>query len=147
MYHWHIGVLTPDIEESMKAVAAIPGVDMSKWVFGEADFSKDPTAVGTSGKLRSAAGRIGNVVYEFLQPLDDKSFQAAELAKKGPGVHHTAYICEGEEEQMKVVGSYLAAGGRIVWDVQHGPEHPVYVEAADKSMIIEIINCCPFMPE
>jgi len=147
MYHWHIGVLTPDIEESMKAVASIPGVDMSKWLFGEVDFSDDPTAAGTSGKLKSAVGRIGTIVYEYLQPLDEKSFQAVELAKKGPGIHHTAYVCEGDEEQAEVLESYLAAGARIVWDVWHGPEHAVYVEAADGSMIIEFINCCPFMPE
>mgnify|MGYP000197046849 CR=1 FL=1 len=63
MFHWHIGVLTNSIDSSMKALQGL-GVDTSRWLFGIADFSGDQTAVGTSGKLRSAVGRIGGVVYE-----------------------------------------------------------------------------------
>ena len=147
MYHWHIGVLTPSIEESMKYIRAVPGVDESKWLFGEADFSSDVTAAGTSGKLKSAVGFIGGVVYELLEPQDDVSFQAVELRKKGPGIHHTAYVCDGDDELEKTVEAYIAGGAKRVWDVQHGPEHAIYLESGDGSMIIEFINCCPFMPE
>lgn len=147
MYHWHVGVLTGSIEKSMEAILSIPGVDASKWIFGEVDFYADPTAAGTSGKLKSAVGRIGGIVYELLEPQDDVSFQALELKRKGPGVHHTAYVCDGDRDLEETVERYLAAGGRRVWDVRHGPEHAIYVEAGDGSMIIEFINCCPFMPE
>ena len=147
MYHWHIGILTKDIDESIKAVSALPGVNLDKWLFGEVDFSDGRTYVGTSGKLRTASGRIGTVVYEFLQPLDDVSFHAAELAEKGPGVHHTAYVCEGDGELEKTVESCLKAGASKVWDVEYEGERVIYVETADKSMMFEFINCCPFMPK
>ena len=146
MFHWHIGVLTNSIDSSMKALQGL-GVDTSRWLFCIADFSGDQTAVGTSGKLRSAVGRIGGVVYEFLEPLDDRSLQAAELKKKGPGIHHTAYVCDGYDDLERTVSEYLAAGGKKIWEVWHGAEHAYYVQAADGSMIIELINCCPFMPE
>jgi hypothetical protein len=145
MQFWHIGILTGDIEKSLDAFAAVPGVCRESWTIGEIEFPPSEMLVGSGGRLRTAMGRIGGVVYELIQPMDEGSYHAAELKKRGPCLHHAAYVCE--DSQDEIVASIRDAGGRTVWEARHGSEHVFYMESADGSTVWEIINCCPFVPE
>jgi catechol 2,3-dioxygenase-like lactoylglutathione lyase family enzyme len=144
MRFWHIGILTPDIDKALEAFCAVPGVRLDAWTRGEIEFGPSEMLVGSGGRLRTAMGRFGGVVYELIEPMDEGSYHAAELKKKGPCLHHTAYVCE--DAQDEIVASIKKSGGRTVWEAQHGGEHVFYMESADGSAIWEIINCCPFMP-
>ena len=99
---------------------------------------------GDGGKLRAAFARIGGSAVELLEPLDGDSYHAKALLRNGPGFHHNAYICEDNFD--KTVSEFLAMGGRIVWEMRHGDEHACYIESADGKTVVELINCCPFMP-
>ena len=145
MKFWHNGVLTSDIDKTIDFFCAIPGASRDKWTIMEIEFSQADMATGDGGKLRAAFGRVGGIVVELLQPLDDNSYHAKALKARGPGFHHNAYICE--DNQDEVVNALLADGGRIVWEFKRENERAVYVESADGSAVLEIINVCPFMPE
>jgi hypothetical protein len=144
MKHWHVGILTPDIDGSMDAICAMSGTPRESWMLTEIEFGDVEMVFGDGGRLRSALGRVGGIVYELLQPTDDRSYQAKAMKSRGPGFHHNAYICE--DDQDAVVNAMKASGAKVVWETRHGNEHVYYLEFPDKT-VWEIINCCPFMPE
>lgn len=145
MKHWHIGILTLDIDKTLDFFCSVPGANRESWTLGEVEFSSSEMIVGDGGKLRTAMGRLDGIVYELIQPMDNGSYHAQKLKARGPGLHHSAYICE--ENQDEIVAAVKATGGRVVWEVQHGNEHAYYLESSDGGTVWEIINCCPFMPE
>ena len=51
--------------------------------------------------MRIAAMNIGNVEWEIIEPLDDKSIYAEFLREHGEGLHHVAFKAENFEESMK----------------------------------------------
>lgn len=143
MYFWHTGILTRDIDGTINSFCDLPGVARDNWTVMDLEF-KEPLA-GAGGKLKAAFARIGGGVFELLQPLDTVSYHAVQLEKKGPGLHHVAYVCpDGMEAALD---GLLRAGGRIVWEIKQGDEHACYVETSGGSMVYELINTCPFMPE
>lgn len=142
---WHMGILTPDIDQTLDTICAVPGADRSAWTLGEIAFSPDEMVTGEGGRLKTAFGRMGGVAVELLEPLDERSYHAAALKKRGPGFHHAAYVCGNELDA--VIDAALAAGARIVWEARHGDEHVCYMESADGGSVFEYINVCPFMPE
>lgn len=145
MDFWHNGVLTPDIDKTIGFLCAVSGGSREKWTIMEIEFPQSDMTVGNGGKLRAAFGRVGGVVIELLQPLDDVSYHAQALRERGPGFHHNAYICENDMD--KTVGALVGSGGRVIWDMRHGDEHACYVQADGGTAVLEIINCCPFIPE
>ena len=145
MRFWHSGVLTVDIEATVDFICAASGMTQDKWNVMEVEFPKSKMLAGEGGELRVAIGRVAGMPVELLQPLDDLSYHAKILRERGPGFHHNAYIIE--EGQEEAIAALVAAGGKIVWEMLSGEEHVYYVEAADRSAVLEIINCCPFMPE
>ena len=144
MRYWHVGILTEDAEGAARAFCAVQGTPLENWRFAEVEFAQSEMRIGDGGRLKSAVGRVGGLVYEFLQPLDDCSYHAQVLRARGPGLHHAAYICE--EDQAETVEALLAAGWRTVWEAQHGGEHVCYLEAPGEAAVWEIVNCCPFLP-
>jgi len=145
MKFWHNGVLTSDIDKTIDFLCAASGQSRDKWTIMDLEFPDEHITVGKGGKLRAAFGRVGGVVVELLQPLDNDSYHALQLKNRGPGFHHNAYICE--ENMDATVNSLLNAGGRIVWEFLTNDERACYVEEKNGNAILEIINCCPFMPE
>jgi len=126
-------------------MCAASGAPREKWEIMDRDFPQSKIVTGRGGKLRVASAFVGGVVVELIQPMDDLSYHAASLKERGPGFHHSAYVCEDNLDE--VVAAMIATGGRMVWEFQNGDEHACYVEAADGHTVLEVINCCPFMPE
>jgi len=142
---WHNGVLTPDIDKTIDFFCAADGTPREKWTIMEIEFPQSKMSAGDGGKLRAAFGRVGGIVVELLQPLDSCSYHAKALKTRGAGFHHNSYICEDGIDSA--IAALLACGGRIVWEFRSGDEHACYIEAAEGNAVLEIINCCPFMPE
>ena len=142
MYFWHTGILTHDIEKTLSFLGSMFGASRDKWTVMDIDFPQDDMLAGDGGKLRAAFGRVGGTVYELLQPMDGTSYHAKQLKLRGPGFHHNAYVCE--DKQDEAVAALIASGGRIVWEFRHSDERACYVES--EGTVLEIINCCPFMP-
>ena len=145
MKFWHNGVLTPDVEKTINFLNAASGRTRNDWTVFDIEFPQSNMETGKGGKIRAAFGRVGGIAYELLQPMDESSYHAKTLAKRGPGFHHNSYICEDNMDE--VLAALLAAGGQKVWEFRKDAEHACYIEAAGGNAVLEIINCCPFMPD
>ena len=145
MKFWHNGVLTPDIDKTIDFLCATSGSTREKWTIFEVEFPQEKMTAGDGGKLRVAFARVGDIVIELLQPLDELSYHAKALAKRGPGFHHNAYIYDSGMDD--IINALLAEGGRKVWEFRDGNDHSCYVEAAGGNLVLELNNHCPFMPE
>ena len=91
--------------------------------------------------MRLALTNIGNVQWELIEPLDDKSIYAEFLKEHGEGLHHVALAVDNYDEAMtffKDKGIGVLQGG--TW---YGLTY-TYLETEDTlSFIAEIYN----MPE
>jgi len=145
MQFWHNGVLTPDIDKTIDFICASSGSQREKWTIMEIEFPQSKMANGNGGKLRAAFGRVGGIVVELLQPLDDLSYHSGALKARGPGFHHNAYICEKNLDE--VLEGLIKAGGKIVWEFVDNDRRACYVEAPGGNLVLELINHVPFMPE
>ena len=141
MKPWHIGILSHDARKTVDFLCASPGADKSAWTFMELEFPPSEMVVGGGGKLFVAIGELAGMTYEVLQPMDDNSYHAKILAERGPGPHHTAYVCE--DNQDEIVAALISGGARIVWEAVHGSQHVYYLESSTSDMVIEIINKLP----
>ena len=144
MYFWHNGILTHDVDKTIDFLCAATGAPRDGWTVMEIDFAQSCMIKGAGGKLRAAFSRVGGVVIELLQPLDDHSYHAGALKARGPGFHHNAYVCENDQDET--LARLVKAGGKIVWEFLNEGEHACYVEAGGGNAVLEIINRCPFMP-
>ena len=142
---WHNGMLTHDVDQTIKFLSAASGTPKEKWIITEIEFPDEKMVTGAGGRLRAAFAYVGDVIIELLQPLDETLYHAQMLKKRGPGFHHNAYICETNMDE--VLQSLIAAGGKKVWEFKDADKHACYVEAADGYTVLEIINHCPLMPE
>ena len=145
MKFWHNGILTADVDKTINFLCAANNTTRDKWTIMEIEFPQSNMLTGDGGRLKAAFGRVGGIVIELLQPLDDYSYHAKALRIRGPGFHHNAYICESDHETK--ITELLEAGGRKVWEMKRGDDHACYIEAPDGNAVLEIINHCPFMPE
>jgi methylmalonyl-CoA/ethylmalonyl-CoA epimerase len=85
----HIGIAVRSIEESRKFYEQVLGLQCYK-IEEVADQ-----------KVKTAFFSIGEVKLELLEPTDPESPVAKFLEKKGPGIHHIAYLVENVDEALK----------------------------------------------
>lgn len=137
----HIGVLTHSLERSIHSFQSVPGWEEVEWLIREVAFPPEAILTGKGGHMRTAIAELGGIAYELIQPLDPTSYHAEELRKKGECLHHVAFMCL--ENQQEVVESQLKRGGKIVWEAQLGQKHPIYVESPDGKQVWELINYIP----
>ena len=99
-----VAVVVKDLDESMKNY-------WDKWGIGPWKvYTFDPNTVKDMilrGKredyaMRLALAEIGNVQWELIQPLDDKSIYAEFLKEHGEGLHHVALGVRNYEEAMEL---------------------------------------------
>ncbi|WP_226582843.1 methylmalonyl-CoA epimerase [Halobacillus litoralis] len=64
-----------------------------------------------SEQVRVAFLRIGETMFELLEPLSDESSIQTFLTKKGEGIHHIALEVEGIEKRLK---QYKEQGIRLI---------------------------------
>ncbi len=65
--------------------------------------------------MRIALTTVGNVQWELIEPLDDKSIYADFLASKGEGLHHLGVGVRDYDEAMRTFrekGHTVLQGGR-----------------------------------
>lgn len=140
----HIGILTASLEESICGFQSFPDFIEAKWTIREVAFPPEAVLTQNGSHMRTAIANLGGMTYELIQPLDPTSYHAEELRKKGECMHHTAFMCL--ENQQEVVESQLKRGGKIVWEAQAGEKHPIYVESSDGKQVWEFINYIPGQP-
>lgn len=103
---FHIGVVVPDAEKSMKNFSEVFGIP--KWDVRDLtdDQFGNPLVRGRKVKQHfiSALGMGGPVSFELCQPLaGDRTLYAEFLDEHGPGLHHVMPTILNEEEFLRLL--------------------------------------------
>ncbi len=84
----HVAIATPDLEAGSAPYVAL-GL-----------HPEGPDEEVASQGVRVRAFQVGETLIELLMPTRDDSPIAAFLARKGPGLHHTAYRVDDLNAEM-----------------------------------------------
>jgi hypothetical protein len=106
-----VALVVRDIEASMRTYVERYGIGPWEIYDFNPDTVEDMQANGEplEASWRLALARVGNVMWELIQPLDDRSPYAEFLARHGEGVHHVGMA--GADYQGTL--AELAAEGRV----------------------------------
>ena len=87
-----IGIICKDLESTLKAYTEKYGIGPWNRYRFDKDTVGDMKRLGKNVNyaMDLALGQIGNVQWELIQPLDDKSDYAIFLKEHGEGIHHVA---------------------------------------------------------
>ena len=89
--------------------------------------------------MRIAVTMVGNVQWELIEPLDDKSIYAQFLASGREGLHHVGMATRGTYgealEEARAKGRKVIQGGRY-----NGVDFAYLSTADDLGVITEIFN-------
>jgi hypothetical protein len=90
---------------------------------------------------RLALARVGGVMWELIEPLDDRSTYAAFLAEHGAGVHHVGMAATAFEPTL----AEFAAEGRppLLSGRYRGIDFAYLPTAADLGVPTEIFSAVP----
>jgi glyoxalase/bleomycin resistance protein/dioxygenase superfamily protein len=101
---FHIGWVVRDCAAAQRELSARLGAGPFA-SFGDELRFDDVLVHGkpTPVSLRAAIGKLGGVILELLQPLDDLSPHAEFLATHGEGLHHLAFVVPDFDEQLAAV--------------------------------------------
>lgn len=109
-----VAVVVRDIEASMRTFADEYGI--GPWQVYEfnpetvSDLEVEGRPADTAWRL--AVAMLGNVQWELIEPLDDRSIYAEHLEKHGPGLHHVAMSSPKPYEETKA--AIEAKGRRVI---------------------------------
>ncbi|WP_213697540.1 VOC family protein [Acetomicrobium sp.] len=136
-----IAVVVKDLEEAMKNYWDKWGIGpWSVYTFDPKNTVKDMILHGKREDyaMRLALAEIGNVQWELIQPLDDKSIYADFLKEHGEGLHHVALGVRSYEEAMELAkerGIEVIQGG--TW---FGFTYTYLDTRKDLATIVELYN-------
>lgn len=129
----HIGVAVNSIDESLPFYRDVLGMEYLK------------TEEITDQSVRVAFLDVGGVHVELVEPTSPDGAIAKHLEKRGPGLHHLAYVvedCAAALEELKAKGVKLidelprvGAGGKLIAFVHPKATGGVLTE------IVEIPRC------
>jgi hypothetical protein len=143
---YHIGWVVRDCVAAQRELAARLGAGPFLSAGEEARF--DTALVHgrpASFALRIVFGRLGGVLLELLEPLDEDSPHAQFLAEHGEGMHHLAFLVPDFDEQLAAVRAG-DPGAELLIDGT-GPGNPVrwvYLDGgADHGTVLELLERTP----
>lgn len=96
-----IGIVVRDLDAKVKAYESY---GIGPWTYydmnlGEAEQMMEHGKPVTRS-FRNATAKIGGVMWELVQPLDDEGIAAQWLAEKGEGVYHIGVLAPDYKEVM-----------------------------------------------
>jgi hypothetical protein len=138
-----IGVVVRDLEATLRRWVEDYGI--GPWDIYEVNSgnSKDLREYGqpVERAWRLAATTIGQVHWELIQPLDDKSVYAKFLAEKGEGVQHIAVAVPNFDETL---AAQAKRGNEVVLSGEFSGIRVAYLGTErDLGLTIEIFDGLP----
>jgi len=113
-----VGLVVKDLDASVRKQWDEFGI--GPWAIYEFDPArmKNLTVRGkpVEHAMRMALAMIGDVMWELIQPLDDKSIYAEFLKEHGEGIHHILFEVDdfrGAEAHFRSRGHEVCQGGQI----------------------------------
>ncbi len=110
----HIGIVVKDVDKTVEYLSyvGIPG----PWKIFYHTAGADGLMVGKPFKIRIAAAKVGSVVFELIQPIDNDSLWAQFLENRGEGLQHIAFSISNFDawvSRLQAQGSTIVVGGRV----------------------------------
>lgn len=138
-----IGMVVRDLDAKLRTFINDYGI--GPWEIYEFNpgNAKDLQEYGQSVKRswRLAVTMVGQVMWELIEPLDDKSVYAHFLAEKGEGVHHIAVATPSFEN---AVAAQVNRGNKLVLNGTFSGAKVAYLPTdRDLGVIIEIFSGAP----
>lgn len=138
-----IGMVVRDLDATLRTFVDDYGIgpwDIHEFNSGNAkDLCEDGEPVERSWRL--AAAMVGQVMWELIEPLDDKSVYARFLTEKGEGVHHIAVATPNFDD---AVAAQARRGRKIVLSGTFSGVKVAYLPTdRDLGVILEIFSGIP----
>jgi hypothetical protein len=138
-----VALVVRDLRSSLRTYVERYGIGPWEIYEFNPDTVEDMRADGEplESSWRLALARVGNVMWELIEPLDDRSPYAAFLAEHGEGVHHvgmagTAY--DGTLAEFAAEGRAPLLSGRF-----RGIDFAYLPTDADLGVATEIFSAVP----
>jgi methylmalonyl-CoA/ethylmalonyl-CoA epimerase len=138
-----IGIVVRDLDATLRRFVDDFGI--GPWEIHEfdsesaRDLCEDGRPVERSWRL--AVTMVGHVMWELIEPLDDKSVYARFLAEKGEGVHHIAVATPNFDE---TVAAQAKRGKKLVLSGTFGGVKVAYLPTdRDLGVILEVFSGVP----
>jgi methylmalonyl-CoA/ethylmalonyl-CoA epimerase len=138
-----VAVVVRDLEARMQVYVEKYGI--GPWEIYEfnpatvQNMRQDGEPVETSWRL--ALARVGNVHWELIEPLDDRSTYAQFLASKGEGVHHIGMAAASYDDTLSSVAD---EGRRVVLSGHYNGVNFAYLPTEDDlGVLTEIFDAAP----
>lgn len=131
----HIGFLVHDVGSLVPTLSDTWGLRISNP--RELVLDENVIDVGEQGRLKVVLAEVGQMLFEFIQPIGDApNCWTKALTARGPGIHHVAYSVfdeyEATIEDCKMRGFEQTVAGHF------GSNHWCYLESND--LVIELAN-------
>jgi hypothetical protein len=138
-----IALVVRDLEATMRTYVDDYGI--GPWAIYDfnPDTVRNMTANGQplESAWRLALARVGQVHWELIEPLDDRSTYAEFLAAKGEGVHHIGVAVPSYDD---AIGEHAAANRETVLGGEYNGVTFAYLPTGgDLGVITEIFDSPP----
>jgi hypothetical protein len=138
-----VALVVRDLQASMKTYVERYGIGPWEIYEFNPDTVENLTAQGESVEWswRLGLARVGGVMWELIEPLDDRSTYAAFLAEHGEGVHHVgmaATAFDGALAQFDAESRVALLTGRY-----RGIDFAYLPTDADMGVATEIFSAVP----
>jgi hypothetical protein len=142
---FQLGYVTNDLDQAMEYTNRTFGVQ------DYVDYGQfDSAVIGGIAKVRVAQGRLGEIVFELVQPCGgDDALYANYLPDPGFAVrlHHTAYYLDDPVEWRRLRQALDAQGKKIVIDGRSPSSEYIYVDFRDElGQYAEVVHRPGFDP-
>jgi hypothetical protein len=138
-----IALVVRDLDATMRTYVDDYGI--GPWAIYEfnSDTVRNMTANGQplESAWRLALARVGQVHWELIEPLDDRSTYAEFLAEKGEGVHHIGVAVPSYDD---AIGEHAPANRETVLGGEYNGVTFAYLPTGgDLGVIMEIFDSPP----
>jgi methylmalonyl-CoA/ethylmalonyl-CoA epimerase len=138
-----IGIVVRDIDATVRRYVDDYGIGPWQVYEFNAENAKDLREYGqpVERSWRIAVTMVGKVMWELIEPLDEKSVYARFLAEKGEGVHHIAVATPRFDD---AVAAQAQRGNDLVLNGTFSGTKVAYLPTdRDLGVIIEIFSGKP----
>ena len=138
-----VALVVRDLQASMKTYVERYGIGPWEIYEFNPDTVENMEAHGepTESSWRLALARVGGVMWELIEPLDDRSIYAEFLAEHGEGVHHVGMagtVFDATLAEFAAEGRPPLLSGRY-----RGIDFAYLPTEADLGVATEIFNAVP----
>ena len=140
----HVGVIVKDIDTPMDFLSSIwpIGPQETKWGLGTKGVikctpTKDEVLAGETFKLQFRWAKVGPIIVDLIEPLDENSLWAQFLKTTGGGAHHIALSVSNFDGW---VSTLQKQGARMLTGMPLGGKRWAYFDLGPGGFILEIVE-------